>query len=67
MRRRYLIVDDNLAFAENLAEILKDEGDEVSLAGTGAEAIKLVRETPFDAVLTDMRMPVMGERNWSTS
>jgi len=60
MRRRYLIVDDNLAFAENLAEILKDEGDEVSLAGTGAEAIKLVRETPFDAVLTDMRMPVMG-------
>jgi CheY-like chemotaxis protein len=60
MRRRYLIVDDNLAFAENLAEILNDEGDEVSLAGTGAEAIKLARGTPFDAVLTDMRMPVMG-------
>ena len=58
--RRYLIVDDNLAFAENLAEILKDLGDEVSLASSGAEAIKLVRATPFDAVLTDMRMPVMG-------
>jgi len=60
MRRRYLIVDDNLAFAENLAEILGDEGNEVSLAGSGAEAIKLARTTPFDAVLTDMRMPVMG-------
>jgi len=60
MRRRYLIVDDNLAFAENLAEILAEEGNEVSLARTGAEAIQLVRTTPFDAVLTDMRMPVMG-------
>ena len=60
MQRRYLIVDDNLAFAENLAEIQENEGDGVSLAGTGAEAVKLVQATQFDAVLTDMRMPVMG-------
>src|SRR5262252_7571842 len=60
MRRHYLIVDDNVAFAENLAEIVRDEGNEVSLASTGAEALQLVRVTPFDAVLTDMRMPVMG-------
>ncbi len=60
MLRHYLIVDDNVAFAENLAEILRDEGNEVSLAAGGAEALKLVRATQFDAVLTDMRMPVMG-------
>jgi two-component system, response regulator PdtaR len=60
MHRHYLIVDDNVAFAENLAEIVEDEGNEVSLAFSGAEALKLVRVTPFDAVLTDMRMPVMG-------
>jgi CheY-like chemotaxis protein len=58
--RRYLIVDDNIAFAENLAEILTDEGDQVSLAASGAEALKLVRATHFDALLTDMRMPSMG-------
>jgi len=58
--RHYLIVDDNVAFAENLGEILRDDGNEVSLAASGAEALKLVLTTKFDAVLTDMRMPSMG-------
>jgi CheY-like chemotaxis protein len=58
--RRYLIVDDNLDFAENLAEILRDQGDEVAVACCGAEAIELARHQRFDALLTDMRMPEMG-------
>jgi CheY-like chemotaxis protein len=58
--RRYLIVDDNRDFAENLAEILRDAGHEVALAGDGAEALALARGTRFDAILTDMRMPLMG-------
>lgn len=58
--RRYLVVDDNLAFAENLGEILRDVGDEVSLASSGVQALQLAREERFDAVLTDMRMPMMG-------
>ncbi len=58
--RHYLIVDDNVAFAENLAEILRDEGDEVSLASNGPDALMLAHQTHFDAVLTDMRMPSMG-------
>lgn len=58
--RRYLIVDDNLDFAENLAEILRDQGDHVRVASSGADAIELVRHERFDAVLTDMRMPEMG-------
>jgi len=58
--RRYLIVDDNRDFAENLAEILRDQGDEVAIAGGGEEALALAREARFDALLTDMRMPLMG-------
>ncbi len=58
--RRYLIVDDNRDFAENLAEILRDAGDEVAIAEGGPEALALARATRFDAVLTDMRMPLMG-------
>jgi two-component system, response regulator PdtaR len=59
--RRYLIVDDNRDFAENLAEILRDEGDDVEVAESGPEAIEAVRRlAPFDAILTDMRMPLMG-------
>lgn len=58
--RHYLIVDDNRDFAENLAEIVRDEGDEVSLAGGGAEALALAAARRYDALLTDMRMPFMG-------
>lgn len=58
--RRYLIVDDNRDFAENLAEILRDQGDEVAIAGGGPEALALARGARFDALLTDMRMPLMG-------
>jgi len=58
--RRYLIVDDNREFAENLAEILRDGGDDVAIAESGPEALALAHERRFDALLTDMRMPFMG-------
>ena len=58
--RRYLIVDDNREFAENLAEIIRDAGDEVDLAADGAEALALVGRSRYQALLTDMRMPQMG-------
>jgi two-component system, response regulator PdtaR len=58
--RHYLLVDDNVEFAENLAEIIRDVGDEVTVTAGGAEALEQVRLRRFDAMLTDMRMPVMG-------
>ncbi len=58
--RRYLIVDDNRQFAENLAEIIGDQGAEVDVAGHGDEAVALVERSRYDALLTDMRMPRMG-------
>src|SRR5579862_4874315 len=58
--RSYLIVDDNVAFAENLAEILADRGDRAVLASSGAEAVALVEKNRFDALVSDMRMPAMN-------
>lgn len=58
--RHYLLVDDNAAFAENMAEIIRDTGADVTVAASGSEALELVRGTRFDALVTDMRMPVMG-------
>lgn len=58
--RRYLIVDDNRAFGENLAEILGDAGAEASVAESGPDALELARAAKFDALVTDMRMPVMS-------
>lgn len=60
MNRNYLLVDDNKAFAENLAEILRDQGAEATVVESGEEGLREARATRFSAVLTDMRMPTMG-------
>jgi len=58
--KTFLLVDDNAAFAENLAEILRDCGHEVVIANGGEMALQAARERKFDALVTDMRMPVMN-------
>jgi len=60
MRRRYLVVDDNSSFAENLAEVLSDTGAEVAITASGAQALHAVAASRFDVLITDMRMPVMS-------
>jgi two-component system, response regulator PdtaR len=57
---RYLLVDDNVAFADNLAEIIYDSGNEAVVADSGARALELAAVTRFDAVVSDMRMPGMN-------
>ena len=59
--RRYLIVDDNVAFAENLGEILVDAGDaEAVVVDSGDKALARVQKERFDALVSDMRMPEMN-------
>ena len=58
--RHYLVVDDNVPFAENLAEILRDAGAEATTAVGGKRALELAAVIRFDALITDMRMPVMN-------
>ena len=59
--RRYLIVDDNVAFAENLAEILVDAGGaEAVVVDSGDKALARVQKERFDALVSDMRMPEMN-------
>ncbi len=58
--RRFLIVDDNLALADNLAEIVADAAaGEAVLAKSGAEALGLVAGDRFDALVSDVCMPGM--------
>lgn len=60
MMLRVMVVDDNRQLAENLAEILSDEGCEVSTAFTAEEALRAADGDHFDLVLTDIRMPGMN-------
>jgi len=56
---RLLFVDDNLPLAENLAEILRDEGEDAIAVSDGATALRVLRDTGFDVLITDMAMPLM--------
>ncbi len=55
-RPALLIVDDEFNTRETLVEFLGRKFD-VSGAGNGVEAIKLLQTRDFDLVLTDLRMP----------
>ena len=54
-----LIVDDDAALRESLAETLADLGHQALAAATGMEALSRVRSGPIDAVLLDLKMPDM--------
>ncbi|TAN66273.1 MAG: response regulator [Methylobacter sp.] len=54
-----LLVDDNPVNREMMPEILGYEGIRVDLAGNGAEAITMIGEHDYSAVLMDCQMPVM--------
>jgi CheY-like chemotaxis protein len=55
-----LVVDDELAIVEALAEILTSEGYAVKSAGNGRAALELLTQQHVDVVLMDAMMPTMG-------
>ena len=57
MRGSVLVVDDEAASRESLADVLTDEGYDVTRAVDGKEASALLQNAEFDLVLTDLRMP----------
>jgi len=57
MRRRILLVDDELAILLTLRTILEMNGFDVETASSGQEAIaRLQNDRPYHMVITDLRM-----------
>jgi two-component system, NtrC family, response regulator AtoC len=54
---KILIVDDELIVRNFLAETLRRKGIEVVTAENGLKAQNLLKDTVFDMVITDMKMP----------
>jgi two-component system response regulator PilR (NtrC family) len=52
-----LLVDDEHAFREVIAERLGDHGYRVEQAGSGEEALERLSEFAFDVLITDLRLP----------
>lgn len=54
---RLLVVDDDQTFRRSTAELLRDDGYQVDVAGDGAEAGRRLEDEAYDLVLMDLRMP----------
>ncbi len=57
---RVLIVDDEETIGLGISEILKDEGFEAAYVVSGSDAIKAVKESPYNIVFMDIVMPGMN-------
>ena len=60
MTSRVLIVDDNRALAENIAEILQGDGHTAEVAESAEEALRKTSSQEFRVVVTDVRLPGMN-------
>ncbi|MDD5085083.1 MAG: response regulator [Candidatus Omnitrophica bacterium] len=59
-KTRILIVDDEANFRNTLSKVLAAKGYETTTAESGLKALELMKEREFDAVLMDIKMPVMN-------
>ncbi|GAB48469.1 MtrAB system response regulator MtrA [Mobilicoccus pelagius] len=59
MKARVLVVDDDLALAEMLGIVLRNEGFDVDHVDDGSEVLRVFRETRPDVVLLDVMLPGM--------
>ena len=59
MQPEILIIDDDPAILETVAEILIDEGYRVRMAANGLEGLAALEQQLPALVLLDMRMPVL--------
>jgi two-component system, NtrC family, response regulator AtoC len=54
---KVLVVDDEPLMRNFLAETLRRKNIDVTVAENGRKALDLLKKTPFDLVITDMKMP----------
>ena len=57
MDRKILIVEDEAKLREVLCDYFKSKGEKPDEAGNGVQALSLLEETEYDAVLLDIMMP----------
>lgn len=55
---RILVLDDNEALRNTVAEILKEYDHEVDTTSDARAAVKMVETTEYDFVLVDYKMPI---------
>ena len=54
-----LVIDDDAVVGRSFDRVLSDKGYEVSTVKSGEEAMETIKNTNFDVVFTDIKMPGM--------
>ena len=60
LRLRVLLCEDNLVNQKLAAGIFKRLGHSVDITNNGREALDRIAQNPYDIVIMDLQMPVMG-------
>jgi two-component system NtrC family sensor kinase len=63
-RLRVLVVDDEPHILHYMRATLEAWGHDVAVAGDGESALRRAAHEPFDLVITDLRMPNLGGREF---
>lgn len=58
-RCRLMVIDDEPIVCRRLKQILEKSGYEVDAFSDGASAIRALEETPYDIIVTDLKMEGM--------
>lgn len=59
LKKTILIIDDSASMRAILSDMLEDAGYAVVEAVDGHAGLKLVTETKFDLIITDLSMPIL--------
>ncbi len=58
--KRILLIDDDHLIRDSLSKVLKQANYEVVTAEDGEAALQKIKETSFDLIISDIRMPKMN-------
>jgi CheY-like chemotaxis protein len=59
-RKRLLVVEDNEAERQSIAELLGEDDVEIETAGSGHAALSTLRQEHYDCAVLDLRLPDMS-------
>ena len=59
MAKKILVIDDEELVTKSLLKLLSSQGYAATIARSGKEAVEEIKNTDFDLIICDVRMPEM--------